>query len=124
MDQGSGIAMSCGVSCRRLGSSIAVALAAVALIRPLAWGSWVRSLKNDWISFFLSFFVRRGLSYEYKSFARYVCYKSCLFLFFCLFAFSRAAPSEYGGSQASGPIVAVAISLSQSHSNVGSEPRL
>ena len=44
------------------------------------------------------------------------------FFFFCLFAFSRAAPMAYGGSQ--GRIGAVAASLLQSHSNVGSEPRL
>ena len=44
------------------------------------------------------------------------------FFFFGLFAFSRAAPVAYGGSQARGPIGAVAPSLH--HSNVGSEPRL
>ena len=37
--------------------------------------------------------------------------------FFCLFAFSWAAPAAYGGSQARGPIGAVAASLRQSHSN-------
>ena len=47
-----------------------------------------------------------------------------LFLFFCLFAFSRAAGMAYGGSQARGRIGAVAASLHQNHSNVGSEPRL
>ena len=46
------------------------------------------------------------------------------FLFFCLFAFSRAAPVAYGDSQARGPIRAVAASLRQSHSNRGSEPSL
>ena len=40
---------------------------------------------------------------------------------FCLF---RAAPSAYGGSQARGPIGAVAIGLHHSHSNTGSEPHL
>ena len=49
--------------------------------------------------------------------------KVMLFFFFCLFAFSRATPEAYGGSQASGRIGAVAASLRQSHSNVGSEPR-
>ena len=39
-------------------------------------------------------------------------------------AISWAAPAAYGGSQARGPIGAVATSLRQSHSNVGSEPRL
>ena len=33
---------------------------------------------------------------------------SDFFFFFCLFAFSRAAPAACGGSQARGPIVAVA----------------
>ena len=45
------------------------------------------------------------------------------FFFFFLFAFSRAAPTAYGGSQARGLIGAVAASLHQSHSNAGSEPR-
>ena len=47
-----------------------------------------------------------------------------LFFFFFLFAFSRAAPAAYGGSQARGLIRAVAAGLSQSHSNVGSKPLL
>ena len=42
------------------------------------------------------------------------------FFFFCLFAFSRAAPMAYGGSQARGLIGAVATSLHQSHRNTGS----
>ena len=46
------------------------------------------------------------------------------FFFFVSFAFSRAAPAAHGGSQAGGPIEAVAAGLSQSHSNAGSEPRL
>ena len=41
-----------------------------------------------------------------------------------LFVFSRAAPVAYGGSQASGPVGAVAPGLCQSHSNVGSKLRL
>ena len=44
--------------------------------------------------------------------------------FFCLFAFSRAALVAFGGSQARGLIGAVAAGLCQSHSNVGSKPRL
>ena len=53
------------------------------------------------------------------------CKSTTLYLFiFCLFAFSRAAPVAYGGSQARGRIGAVATSLRQSHSNAGSEPRL
>ena len=46
------------------------------------------------------------------------------FLFFCLFAFSRAAPVAYGGSQARDLIGAVAVSLRQSHRNARSELRL
>ena len=44
--------------------------------------------------------------------------------FFFLFAISRAAPAAYGGSQAKGPIGAVATSLHLSHSNAGSKPSL
>ena len=50
--------------------------------------------------------------------------RETIFLFVCLFAFSRAAPAAYGDSQARGPNGAVATGLSQSHSNTGSEPRL
>ena len=39
-------------------------------------------------------------------------------------AISWAPPAAYGGSQARGPIGAVATGLRQSHSNAGSEPRL
>ena len=46
------------------------------------------------------------------------------FVCFCLFAISWAAPAAHGGSQARGPIGAVATGLRQSHSNAGSEPRL
>ena len=41
-----------------------------------------------------------------------------------VFAISRAASAAYGDSQARGQIVAVATGLSQSHSNLGSEPCL
>ena len=48
-----------------------------------------------------------------------------IYLFiFCLFAISWAAPAAYGGSQARGLIGAIALGLRQSHSNVGSKPRL
>ena len=50
--------------------------------------------------------------------------KTEFFFFFCLFAISWAAPMAYGGSQAMGLIGAVATGLRQSHSNMGSEPRL
>ena len=43
------------------------------------------------------------------------------FFFFCLFAFSRATPAAYGGSQARGLIGAVAAGLCHSHSNARSE---
>ena len=36
-----------------------------------------------------------------------------IYLFLCLFAISRAAPAAYEGSQARGPIGAVAASLRQ-----------
>ena len=39
-------------------------------------------------------------------------------------AISWAAPAAYGGSQARGPIGAVATGLRQSHSKAGSEPHL
>ena len=41
---------------------------------------------------------------------------------FCLFAFPRAAPKAYGGSQARGGIRAVAADLCHSHSNARSKP--
>ena len=47
-----------------------------------------------------------------------------ILFYFCLFAFSWAAPAAYGGSQARSPIGAVAAGLCQSYSNVGSEPCL
>ena len=44
------------------------------------------------------------------------------FLFFLfLFCLFRAAPATYGGSQARGPIRAIAAGLHHSHSHVGSE---
>ena len=47
--------------------------------------------------------------------------KLFIYLFICLF---RAAPTAYVGSQARGLIGAVATSLRQSHSNMGSKPHL
>ena len=47
-----------------------------------------------------------------------------LSFFFCLFAFSRAAPVAYGGSQARSRIGAIAAGLRQSHNDAGSEPHL
>ena len=43
---------------------------------------------------------------------------------FLLACFFRAAPTAYGGSQASGQIGAAAAGLRQSHSNAGSKPHL
>ena len=43
------------------------------------------------------------------------------FFFFFVFAFSRTAPTAYGGSQARGLIRAVVAGLHRSQSNTGSE---
>ena len=48
-------------------------------------------------------------------------YKITIFYFLSL---TRAALEVYGGSQARGPVGAIAASLCQSHSNSGSEPQL
>ena len=47
-----------------------------------------------------------------------------VFFFFFFFAISRAAAMACGGSQARGPIRAVAVSLHQGHSNAGSKLHL
>ena len=46
------------------------------------------------------------------------------FISFDLFCLFRATPAAYGGSQARGPIGAVAAGLRHSHSKAGSEPCL
>ena len=46
------------------------------------------------------------------------------FLFFGIFAFSRATPRAHGGSQVRGLIGAVATGLRQSHSNTRNELHL
>ena len=46
------------------------------------------------------------------------------FSFLCFFMSFRATPTAYGGSQARGPIGAVAVGLHHSHSNLGSKLRL
>ena len=51
-------------------------------------------------------------------------YLLLIFHFFLYFSLFRATPVAYGGSQDKGPIRAVASTLCQGHSNVGSEPRL
>ena len=53
-----------------------------------------------------------------------VIFFSIFFFFFFFLLFLWAAPAAYGGSQARGPIGAVATGLRQSHSNAGSEPCL
>ena len=50
--------------------------------------------------------------------------KKFFFFFFGLFAFSRAAPTAHGGSQATGRIGATAAGPRHSHSNSGSKPHL
>ena len=46
------------------------------------------------------------------------------FFFFLFFFFFRATLAAYGGSQARGPIGAIAAGLHHSHSHIRSEPRL
>ena len=46
--------------------------------------------------------------------------RTLLIIYFFGIGLFRAAPTAYGGSQAKGPIQAVAASLHHSHSNVGS----
>ena len=61
-----------------------------------------------------------GFSPEWFGFFVFFCFCFC----FCLFAFSRAAPAAYGGSQARGPMGTVVACLRHSHSNAGPEPCL
>ena len=51
-------------------------------------------------------------------------YHNCMQFHTLFFVFFRAAPTAHGGSQARGPIGAVAAGLHHSHSNTGSEPCL
>ena len=48
----------------------------------------------------------------------------CVILVNIFFFIFRAAPTEYGGSQARGPIRVAAAGLHHSHSNAISKPRL
>ena len=64
---------------------------------------------------FINLSAFKDLTVHAKDLYRY------LMTYFCLFAFSWATPMAYGGSQARGPIGAVAAGLRQSHSNMGSE---
>ena len=62
------------------------------------------------------------LKLKIKYLFRYLFFCFCLsFFFLCLF---RAAPAAYGGSQAKGPIRAVANGLHHSHSHARSELHL
>ena len=45
-------------------------------------------------------------------------------MFVCVFCLFKATPAAYGGSQARGPIGAVATGLHHSHSNEGYEAHL
>ena len=54
----------------------------------------------------------------------YICSFVLLFMYVFIYLLFRAAPSACGGSQAKGLIEAIAASLCQGHSNVGSEPCL
>ena len=54
----------------------------------------------------------------------FFCHPLSFFFFSFLFAFSRATPEAYGGSQAKGLISVVATGLRQNHSNLGSKPHL
>ena len=60
---------------------------------------------------------------EILSKLNHVCLWHKIFFFF-FFSVSWATPEAYGGSQARGQIGAVAASLCQSHSNMGSQPLL
>ena len=50
--------------------------------------------------------------------------KYTLLFFFSVFCLFRDTPTAYGGSQARGPIGAVAAGLHHSHSKAGSETHL
>ena len=78
-------------------------------ILQLLWLSWESSL------------IFWG-TWETVNMASEVIVKVCVCV--CVFAFSRAAPEAYGGSQARGIIGAVATSLCHSYSNSGSELHL
>ena len=61
---------------------------------------------------------------QYLSFFFFLSFVVVVIVVVVVVAISWAAPAAYGGSQARGPIRAVATGLHQSHSNAGSEPRL
>ena len=61
---------------------------------------------------------------DHKCLSQYLAFITYPPFFFGLFAILGAAPVAYGGSQARGLIRAIATSLRQSRSNLGSEPHL
>ena len=79
---------------------------------------------------FFSFLSPKGICFVFFLFFTqrtddmYVLYPIDHFIFFFFFAFSRAAPATYEGSQARGRMGAVAAGLHHSlhHSNEGFEP--
>ena len=83
---------------------------------------YIPSLEKHLLRHSAHFLIRLGFLMLYKQGQHF--FLSLVFFFFCLFAISWIAPTAYGGSQARGPIGAVAASLHQSHSNSGSEPSL
>ena len=106
--------LSCGVGCRHGSDPNLLWLwcrpVATALIGPLAWeppyatGAALKGQKTK----------KEERKKERNPIS--------LFYFFVFLPFSWATLVAYGGSQARGPIGAVATSLHQSHSNAGSEP--
>ena len=124
------VALSCGVGCR-CGLDPALLWlwcgpAATALIRPLAGESPYAAgaaleKQKDQNKQTNKQKPPQITDFTNKHWYRKPCFFCCCC---CLFAFSRAAPSAYGGSQARGRIGAVAAGLRQSHSNAGSEPHL
>ena len=129
--------MSCGVGCRR-GSDPALLwlwhrLEATGLIRPLAWeppyaaGAAQRNSKKSKKK---KYYYNQAICGSAEDKAEVWVHKILdelfifLFYFFVFCLFFRAAPTAYEGSQARGRIGAVATSLHQSHSNVGSELHL
>ena len=76
-------------------------------------------MSTEYLSIYLSPFI--SLNSSFREFSLNVLSLSVIYIYFCLFAFARAAPAAYGGSQVRGLIGAVATSLCLSHSNRGSE---
>ena len=104
--------MGCGVGHRFGSDPVLLRLwhrpAAVALIRPLAWG----------LPYAASVAIKE------KKINYYILNHIYIYNFFYLFFLLMATPMAYGYSQARGRIRATAASLHHSHSNKGSEPQL